>query len=86
MDYLSEAIKSLKPGAEFVYFGNDYSTIIWHNIDGEPPTKEAIDNEIFRIKAEEINQSALRATQRQAVLDRLGITSEEAKLILGGSN
>jgi hypothetical protein len=27
-----------------------------------------------------------KATQRQAVLDRLGLTSEEAQLILGGSN
>jgi len=29
---------------------------------------------------------AAKEVQRQAVLDRLGITSEEAKLILGGSN
>jgi FMN-dependent NADH-azoreductase len=27
-----------------------------------------------------------KATARQAVLDRLGITAEEAQLILGGSN
>lgn len=29
---------------------------------------------------------AEQATARQAVLDRLGITTEEAQLILGGSN
>lgn len=29
---------------------------------------------------------AAKATARQAVLDRLGITAEEAQLILGGSN
>lgn len=86
MYYLSKAIKSLHPEAEFVYYGDDYSTIIWHNIDGDAPTKDAIDNEIIRIKANEANQSALRATQRQEVLDRLGITAEEAQLILGGSN
>ena len=34
------------------------------------------------IKAKEAEQ----ATARQAVLDRLGITAEEAQLILGGNN
>lgn len=32
------------------------------------------------------NIETAKATARQAVLDRLGITSEEAQLILGGSN
>ena len=31
-------------------------------------------------------EKTAKETERQAVLDRLGITSEEAKLILGGSN
>jgi hypothetical protein len=35
-------------------------------------------------KAETEKQA--KATARQAVLDRLGITAEEAQLILGGSN
>jgi hypothetical protein len=40
------------------------------------------------LAAENAYQEALAAkeTQRQAVLDRLGITAEEAKLIIGGSN
>jgi len=38
--------------------------------------------------AETVHQEELAAKKiaRQAVLDRLGITSEEAQLILGGSN
>lgn len=40
-------------------------------------------------QAEKVAQAealAEKATARQAVLDRLGITAEEAQLILGGSN
>jgi hypothetical protein len=36
--------------------------------------------------AEAEAQKQAKATARQAVLDRLGITAEEAQLILGGSN
>jgi hypothetical protein len=35
---------------------------------------------------EVLAEETAAATARQAVLDRLGITSEEAQLILGGSN
>ena len=31
-------------------------------------------------------EAQLKTTARQAVLDRLGLTAEEAQLILGGSN
>ena len=82
MDYLNEAIKSLRPEAQFAYYGDDYETIIWHNLDGDAPTKESIDVEIERIKAEEVNQAALRAEQKAGLLARLGITAEEAELLL----
>jgi hypothetical protein len=41
--------------------------------------REAINQEIAERKA----QAEAKATARQAVLDRLGITAEEAELILG---
>ena len=45
------------------------------------------DREAIRLEIEEREaQAQAKATARQAVLDRLGITSEEAQLILGGSN
>jgi len=36
--------------------------------------------------AARITEAADKAAARQAVLDRLGLTEEEAQLILGGSN
>lgn len=82
MDYLNEAIKSLRPGAEFAYYAEDYSTITWSTLDGEAPTIEEIDAEIERIKADEITFAANRATAKAALLDRLGLTEADAKLLL----
>lgn len=61
-----------------------------HNVE----TNEVIDREMtlaeFKIyEAEQAAQAARKAeaeareTQRQAILDRLGLTADEAKLILG---
>ena len=35
--------------------------------------------------AKEIKQAEAKTTARQAVLDRLGLTAEEAQLLLGGN-
>ncbi len=83
MDYLTRAIKSLKPTAQFSFNNDDYSTIKWDVLDGDAPTKKQIDDEIKRLKASEITQAAAIATQRQEILDRLGLTAEEARLLLG---
>ena len=81
-DYLTKAIKKLKPTAEFSYSDNDYSTIKWDVLDGDAPTQKEIDAAIKEVKADEIADAQAKATQRQAILDRLGITAEEAQLLL----
>jgi hypothetical protein len=83
MDYLTRAIKSLKPTAQFSFNNDDYSTIKWDVLDGDAPSQKEIDDEIKRIKAQEKIEIKAKAEQRQAILDRLGLTSDEAKLILG---
>jgi hypothetical protein len=82
MNYLVAAIKKLKPEAEFSFTSNDYSTIKWDVLDGEAPTKAELDIAIKEVKAEEIAEAKAKETQRQSVLDRLGITAEEAAVIL----
>ena len=81
-DYLTKAIRKLKPNAEFSYTDYDYSTIEWIVLDGEAPTQKEIDAAIEEVKADEIADAQTKATQRQAILDRLGITAEEAQLLL----
>jgi hypothetical protein len=79
---LVKAIKYLKPNSEFSFNDNDYSTINWIILEGEAPTQAEIDAAIEQVKADEVAEAEARATQKAALLDRLGITEEEAKLLL----
>jgi hypothetical protein len=78
-DYLVKAIHKLKPTAQFSFSNDDYSTIKWDVLEGDAPTQAEIDAAIKAVKAEE----KAEITQRQAILDRLGLTADEAQLLLG---
>jgi hypothetical protein len=78
MNYLVTAIKNLHPEAEFSFTDNDYSTIKWDVLEGDAPTAKAIEDEIKRIKEEEEAKPLAKA----ALLTKLGITADEAKLLL----
>jgi hypothetical protein len=83
MDYLVKAIKLLKPGSQFSFIEDDYSTIKWDVLDGDAPTQAEIDEAIEQVKAEEITEATTKAAAKTALLERLGITQEEASLLLG---
>lgn len=82
MTDLVKAIKKLKPNSEFSFTDDDYSTIKWDVLDGEAPTQKEIDAAIKEVKADEVNEAKAKATAKTALLDRLGITAEEAVLLL----
>jgi len=82
MSYLAKAIKHLKPTAEFSFTNNDYSTIKWDVLEGTAPTQKEIDDAIKQVKADEAQAQAIKATAKAALLSRLGITAEEAVLLL----
>lgn len=83
MSDLAKAIKLLHPEAEFSYTDNDYSTIKWDVLEGNAPTQKEIDAAIKTVQANEIAEAETKAAQRQVILDRLGLTVDEAKLLLG---
>ena len=80
--YLTEAIQKLRPNAQFSYQNNDYSTIKWDVLEGEAPTQAEIDEAIEQIKIDEVQAELDKAAAKAALLDRLGITEAEAKLLL----
>ena len=82
MSYLYKAIKSLRPTAEFSFTEEDYSTIKWDILEGNAPTKSQIEAEIAKIKTAEATQAATNAAAKAALLDKLGITADEAALLL----
>lgn len=81
-DYLPIAIQSLRPTSEFSYTNDDYLTIQWDVLDGDAPTFEEIGLEIKRLKALDIKIEKDKATAKAALLTKLGITAEEAALLL----
>jgi hypothetical protein len=81
--YLIKALQSLRAGSEFTLSDGDYSTIEWHVLEGIAPTQAQIDAEIVKIKAKEEADKTAKAAEKAALLERLGITAEEATLLLG---
>ena len=82
MSYLVKAIRKLNPNAEFSFNDDDYSTIVSHQLEGNAPTQKEIDAAIKQIKADELTEAATKAAAKSVLLDRLGITEDEAKLLL----
>jgi hypothetical protein len=63
-----------------------------HNVEtGEIVTRDANTEELLQIEADQAAQAEAQAeaeakeTARQAILDRLGLSAEEAQLLLGGN-
>ena len=82
-NYLVEAIRNLKPNSEFHLTDEDYSTIVWDVLEGDAPTAAQIKSEIDKVKASEKTALKAKADEKAALLERLGITAEEAALLLG---
>jgi hypothetical protein len=83
MSNLVKAIHKLKPNSEFRFENDDYSTIEWIVIDGDAPTQKEIDAALKQVVKDEKAEIEQREIQRQAILDRIGLTADELKTILG---
>ena len=81
-DYLFKAIRKLKPTAEFSFQDDDYSTIKWDVLEGNAPTQKQINDAIEQVKADKLVEAQAKATAKAALLERLGITQDEANLLL----
>ncbi len=80
--YIIKAIHKLKPNAEFSFIEDDYSTIKWDVLDGDAPSILDIEETINKIKDEEMLAQNKAAIAKAALLEKLGITEDEAKLLL----
>jgi hypothetical protein len=81
-DYLVMAIKSLRPTSEFSFSNDDYLTIKWDVLEGVAPSKAEIETEIVKLQAAEITEAQTAALAKTALLAKLGITADEAALLL----
>jgi hypothetical protein len=62
MNFLTEAILALRPGARFSTHGD---TIIWHDTEQTQPTQAEIDAEVERLQAEYDSQEYARKRQQE---------------------
>ena len=84
MNYLSEAIRKLKPNAEFSYTDDDYSTVKFDVIKGDAPTQAEIDEAIKQLKADEAQSKLDKAAKKaaaEAKLKALGLTADDLKAL-----
>lgn len=76
---LLETIKFIRPGATFVLSGSE---VEWLDEDQTEPSLEEIENAFPKYLAKVEADKKAAETAKKAILDRLGITQEEARLIL----
>ena len=75
-----EVLSMLIPNGGYVQVGEDYEGIEF--LDCEPITKAEYEAGFAQYDAWKAEQDAAKAAQKAALLDRLGITEDEAKLLL----
>ena len=80
---LTKAIKFLHPTAEFSFTEADYSTIVWDVLDGDAPTLKELEAAASKIAKMEEAKLQAKVDARNALLAKIGITEEEAQLLLG---
>ena len=84
MAHGGNGLSILIPTANFTIEGNDYESIVW--IDGTPLVTQAdFEAGFAQYDAHKAEQDAQAATDKAALLARLGITADEFKTLLGGN-
>lgn len=76
-----EVLQMLIPSGGWVTTSENYEDIKFMNC--KPITKTEYELGFAKYDAWKAEQDAAKAAQRQAILDRLGLTAEEARLLLG---
>ena len=76
----AEVLLMLCPNTEWVISGDDFDSIQW--VKGDKITKAQFEAGFAQYDAWKAEQDSAKAAQKAALLNRLGITEDEAKLLL----
>jgi hypothetical protein len=83
IDY-SQILSQKYKGSEWTLNGDEYDGLTWLSKTTKP-TKKELDDLWLEVKSNIKTEAAAKESARQALLSRLGITAEEAQLLLGGN-
>ena len=79
----SDVVAMLRPNGGWVTRGNEYEDIEF--IECEPITKAQFQAGFSQYDAWKAEQDTAKATAKAAILNRIGLTADELKTILGGN-
>ena len=80
----NEVLSYLRPDGGYISYGANYEGITFES-QCQPFTKEEYEAAFGKIDAAKAQAKAEAQAKRQALLDKLGITEDEARLLLGGN-
>jgi hypothetical protein len=75
-----DVLAMICPEKEWVVYGDDYDSIQW--IKGEPITKAEFEAGFTQYDAWKAEQDSKAKADKEALLTKLGITADEARLLL----
>jgi hypothetical protein len=78
-----EVLEMLLPEGGWVMYGNDFEGIQF--LECDPITKEQYEAGFAQVETFQAQQAQTKAAEKAALLAKLGITEEEAALLLGGN-
>jgi hypothetical protein len=81
-DLIGKALIALGHNSGWALTGETLDGLVFDD-ESKKPTAKAIEDMIAKLPAIEATKAAEEASKKQAILDRLGITADEASLILG---
>jgi hypothetical protein len=82
MSVIVEAIRNLAPESQFSFQDEDLTTLEWQSENIKKPTIAAIEKEIAKVISAKETEAANKEAAKAALLTKLGITAEEAVLLL----
>ena len=82
IDYAIILDRKYKGKGQWSIIANDYDQFIWQS-DEPKPTKKQLDDLWVKVQNEIAAEAEAKASGKSALLVKLGITEDEAKLLLG---
>ena len=77
-----EVLSMLCPNVEYIAYGDDFANIEWLGKES-PITKKQFEDGFAKYDAWKAEQDQIKLSEKENILDKLGLTADEAKLILG---
>jgi len=81
LELIVKALNNLVPDAKWSLLGNDYADLVWLS-EGYKPSVADLEKEIAAIPGKEAQAKAAADAKKAALLVKLGITADEAALLL----